>query len=222
LLPPAENSLVPTLYDIQRRYDDVFIITTSAELFPAYKIIENIIAKQHGRARVHLIDSQTISIGEGIIVQKTMELIQRNILGDEIEEQLRQVIPHIFTLICTPNFSYLHKYGFLDAGQSVAGEMQSLFPIFSLERGQLTPLDKFKNTRNIIDYYIEFIDEFDKIESVAIIQPTSPLSGETRIVRQYIEEHHPETSFTESHINPFLAALFGPGGMGIVVHENVN
>jgi DegV family protein with EDD domain len=221
LLPPDEDVLSAFFAEYQQRYDDLFVILTSASLFPAIPVIEKIASKKFGRAKIHLIDSQSTSIGEGILIQKTVGLIQSRFSADEIEEILRQVIPHIFTILCTPNFSYLHKYGFLDRGQAIAGEVLSVFPILSLDNGKLNPLEKFKNLRGLLDYYIEFIDEFDQLESISLILPDGLPASDFRTIKQYTEDQHPEARYLEVPINPFLATMIGPQGMGLVIEEKL-
>lgn len=202
-------------------FDDIFIILVSRELHSSYSLVESLVNKLHGKATIHLIDSQSIALGEGQLVQLASELVSRNLLGSAIEEQLRETIPHIYTLLCTPNLSYLHKAGFIDYGQSIVGEMMSLLPIFTLEDGKLNPLEKVKNIRSMIDYFIEFIDEFESIENVSLFHPCSPSVSESKLIRQHVEEFYPTTSYSEHSINPFLASLIGPRGMGIVITEKI-
>ncbi len=221
LLEPREDEIAAFMEEYQQRYDDLFLIVASGNLFPAYPVVEKIAARQHGRAKIHLIDSQSISIGEGLLIQRTHELIQQNLPADLIEEELRQIIPHIFTLLSTSNFSYLHKYGFLDRGQSIAGEMLSVLPILSLDNGKLNPLEKIKNIRALIDYSIEFIDEFDNLDTVSFILPEGAPIADFRGIKQYIEEEHPEAKYFEYPINSFLATLIGPRGMGLVIQEKL-
>ena len=221
ILPPGVDEITDQILSIYQSYDDLFIILVSKELHPSYSVVEKIVGKLHGRATIHLIDSQTIGVGEGHLVQLAADLISRNFSGSLIEEHLRESIPHIYTLLCTPNLSYLHKAGFIDSGQSTVGEMMSLLPIFTLEDGKLNPLDKVKNIRNVIDYFIEFIDEFDNLQNISFIQPAPPAFTESRMIRQHVEENYPQAYYSEHTINPFLASLIGPRGMGIVITEKI-
>jgi DegV family protein with EDD domain len=219
LVPPAIDYLEKEILSLYQSFDDLFIILVSTELHQTYSLTEKITKKLHGRAAIHLIDSQSIAIGEGQIVQRAADLITQDLSGSEIEEQLRELIPHVYTLLCTPNLSYLHKSGFIDFGQATVGEMMSLLPIFTLEEGKLNPLDKVKNYRNVIDYFIEFIDEFDDLENVSFIHPSTQGLVESKLIRQHMEENFSGVMYSEHSINPFLASLIGPRGMGIVITE---
>lgn len=219
LIPPGADAITDKILSIYQKYDDIFIILISAALHPLYGIAADVVKRLRGRAAIHLIDSLSLAIGEGRIVQLAAEMINRNESGLVIEEKLRSVIPHTYTLLCTPNFSYLQRSGFIDRGQSISGDLLGFLPIFSLEEGKLNPVEKVKNHRNVVDYFIEFIDEFDALENIAVIQPYGINHNETRLIRQHVDEFHPDTHYSEHTINPYLASLIGPQGMGIVITE---
>lgn len=222
LIPPTIDDLSSTIFSLYQSYDDIFIILAATGLYSTYSLMEQVVCNLHGRAAIHLIDSQSIAIGEGQIVQYAAKYIAEKISPVKIEEHLREIVPHIYTLLCTPNLSYLHKAGFIDYAQAMVGEMMSLLPIFALEEGVLSPMDKVKNYRNVIDSFNEFIDEFDELENVSFIHPSVSGLIEAKLIRQHMEENYPDVSYSEHLINPFLASLVGPRGMGIVITETVD
>ncbi len=221
IVSPSNESLYELISSLLPKYDDLFIILLSKEINPLYDQVAAISSKLHGRARIHCIDSQNFSIGLGMIVQTASELSQKGVPGDDVEQYIRKLIPHIYTLLCSPNLSYLHWGGSIDYAQSVVGEMISLLSIFTIEDGKLNPLEKVKNVKGAIDYFIEFFDEFDDVKQLSILQPAPPTISEMRLLHQHIEEVGSEASYSEYPINPFLASLIGPKGFGLVLMENV-
>jgi DegV family protein with EDD domain len=219
---PDYNEIREIIENSVNHFDDVFIILHSKEINPVYSVILDLINKIRGRAAVHLIDSQSLSIGQGFLVQSAVDMISKNMNGHQIEETLREQVPHIYTLLCTPGLSYLHNAGFIDNGQGVVGEMLSLLPIFSLEDGKFNPIDKLKNVHGVIEYFIEYIEEFDDLLQVSFLQSTPPAIQEAKLIKQYIEENYPDTVYTEHPHNNYLASLIGPKGFGLVVIEKTN
>lgn len=220
LVLPTTEYISNQIQSLFQSYDDIFIALVSRNLHPSYDLFEGIIKKYHGKAEIHLLDTQSIAIGEGQIVQIAADLIEKNLGGYVIEEKLREAIPHVYTLLCTPNFSYLNKSGFIDLGQAVSGEALGFLPVFTLEDGKLNPVEKVKNIRSVFDYFIEFIEEFEDIRNISFIQPSLPSHNESKLIRQHVEEFFPKTHYSEHTINPFLASLIGPQGMGIVITES--
>lgn len=220
LIPPSPEVIADQIASLTQVYDDIFITLVSRELYPIYDMVETIVKKTHGKADIHLLDSQSVAIGEGQIIQMAAEMCEQGVRPNIIEERLRETIPHIYTLLCAPNFSYLQKSGFIDLGQAVSGEYLSFLPIFTLEDGHLNPVDKVKNIRSVIDYFIEFIDEFTNIDNISFIHPSPAGHKEAKLIRQHIDEFYPNSSYSEHTINPFLASLIGPQGLGIVITES--
>ena len=222
ILAPEVDTLIATITDSLPYFDDIFIILLSKEISPLYSEVEKIATSLHGHANLHLIDSQNTSLGLGLLVQYATELIIKELPVDEIEKSLRLMIPHIYTVLCTPNLSYLHAAGIIDVGQSTVGEMMNLFPLFVMEEGKLNPVQKVKNQHAAIDYFIEFVDEFDDLHHVGFIQTVPPGVSESKLLRQHLNEFFEDTTYTEHLINPYLCTLFGPRGFGMVVMENLD
>lgn len=216
---PSNMVLHQMLEQCVNNYDEVFIILHSRKFNPVFDMISSLLKTIHGRASIHLIDSQSISIGQGYLIQSAQEMMNHNHDGNFIEEKLREKIPHIYTLFCSPSHSYLHKSNFIDIGQSVISEMLSLLPVFSLEDGKFTPVDKIKSIHGVIEHFIEYIEEFEDLEQVAFLQSTPSSIQEARLIKLYLEENYPETRYTEHPHNNYLASLIGPRGFGLVVIE---
>lgn len=221
ILPPNEADLHRFISSLLPNYDHLFIILLSKEISPTFEIVNHLSSTLHGRASIHCIDSQNTSVGLGFIVQTAAEMSSKGIPAETIEQSLRKLIPHIYTLLCTPNLSYLHWGGFIDYAQSIVGEMVSLLPIFTLEEGKLNPLEKVKNIKNAVDYFLEFVDEFENLAQVSILQPAPPAISDLRILHQHLEEIGENAVYTEYPINPYLASLIGPRGFGMVLMENI-
>ena len=98
----------------------------------------------------------------------------------EVERMVRSQIPRTYMMLCTPGLSYLAYAGFIDPSQAFVGEMLGLLPIFTLEEGQISAVEKVRNMRGLIDFMQEFVSEFDELQHIAFIQSTPPLAHEAR------------------------------------------
>jgi fatty acid-binding protein DegV len=97
--------------------------------------------------------------------------------------------------------------------------MLGLMPIFTLEEGALTAVEKVRNTRGLADFMQEFITEFEELRHLAFIQGFPPLTNEAKLMRDYAQDCFPKTPFSEHPINLPLAALIGPRSVGLVAVE---
>jgi DegV family protein with EDD domain len=221
IIPFSIESLNESIASLLPQVDDLFIIVLSKELNPLFEQLADLSSKLHGRAHIHCIDSQNVSIGLGMIVQTASEMLAKGIPADDVEQHLRKLIPHVYMLLCAPNLSYLYLNGSIDYAQSVVGDMIDLLSIFTLEDGKLNPMEKVKNVRGALDYFIEFFDEFDEVKQITILQPAPPTLAELRLMHQHIEEVGSSATYSEYPINPFLATLVGPQAFGLGLMENL-
>lgn len=217
--PPNKVEVSAQLVKFIRDFDEIFCITVTRGIDSIFSIFEEVSVKRKGRANFHLIDSQTLSAGQGYLVHRTIQLIQKNNPALKIEEILREEIPSIYTLLCTPNLSYLYASGFVDAGQVISGEQYTLHPIFGLEDGIFTALEKQKNIHGAIEYFIEFISEYDQLKEVVFLHPLRHPVAEAMNFKQYIHENLPNVRYSEINCNEFMTHLIGPRGFGLIVVE---
>jgi DegV family protein with EDD domain len=220
--PPESNYpgiLLPTADQICRFFEEIeedksidriIAILTSGQLFSLFGRVQGALASFSGRVQIQLIDSQSTSIGLGFLVQSAIEAIQKNYSYTEVEHLVRSLIPRIYAILCTPGLSYLYRAGFVDHSQAIVGEMLGLMPLFALEEGHLTPLEKVRNHRQVLDSFQEFLDEFENLQHIALVQNISPNSQDGRLLREHAMDSFAKTPFTEHSINLALAALLGP------------
>ncbi len=220
LRAPSADRLQNLLFSLGQSYDDVIAILMSAQLSEVYGCVNRVADELKGRVRVQMIDSQTTSVGLGILVQTAAEAAAGGMSSAEIERLIRSMIPHIYMVVCTPGLSYLSYAGYIDHAQATLGEMLNLLPIFAMEEGHLTALEKVRNHRNMLDFFQEFLDEFDSIQHIALLQSVQPNTQDSRLLREHAEDFFSGTPFSEHSINLPLATLLGPRTQGLIVVEN--
>lgn len=222
LLPPSIEDFVRQFLDIGQNFDNILGVFTSSQLSHCYENAQAAVDFLHGRHNILLIDSQTISLGLGYLVQTAACAIADNKPLDSVEQILRSIIPDIFTILCTPGISYLYYNNFINKEQAIICEMLSLFPIFTLEEGQLTPVEKSRNRHQTLEYFMEFIDEFDHLKLISLLQSNPSNNNDLRVLRDHVQENFPTTPFSEHNLNLHLAVLFGPKALGLFIIEGKN
>ena len=219
LLPPSIEDFRQVFLDLAENYNEIVVILLSSHLLPMIKLAEEGAEVVRGRVNVLIIDSQTTSVGLGILVQIAAEAASRHAPAADIERLLRGLIPHVYSVFCIPGLSYLYQAGFIDNAQATVGEMLGLLPIFTLEEGHLTPLEKARNLRHLTDFFQEFLDEFNELYHVAFIQSVPTMAHESRVLREHASANFPKTPFSEHTISLSLAVLFGPRSVGVIAME---
>jgi DegV family protein with EDD domain len=216
LTAPSVEYFKDLFFQLSQKYDALIGIFISSHLNSCYQNA-HLAASTHQGKSVIIIDSQTISVGLGYLVQVAAETAASGANVTEIDRKIRSIIPYLFTVICTPGLSYLQSNGFVDLGQAVIGEMLGLYPIFALENGKLTSLEKVRSQRHAIVFFQEFLDEFEQMEHIAIIK------NEQDAFENHLPSETPtggrKTQTQEYPLSPSMALLFGPNTLGMVVIE---
>jgi DegV family protein with EDD domain len=219
LLAPSAEKFYQTFQGLAVHYREVVAILTSCELSQAYANAEKAAAAVKSQISVTVIDSMTTSVGLGLLVQIAAEAAAQEMNLMELERRVRKSVPRVYSLICTAGLSYLSQAGFVDPAQAVVGEMLGLIPIFSLEEGKLSAIEKARNQRGVLDFFQEFLSEFDNLQHIAFIQGIPPFNHEAHLLREYSQDHFPKTPFSEHAINLPMATMVGPRTLALMILE---
>jgi DegV family protein with EDD domain len=218
---PSDESIRDIFVSLSDRYDEIIVLTVSKYINPLYFALEEVTSKFPNNRQIHLIDSQTIAIGLGLLVQIAANLAQRGIAAEEIKKNIRSVIPKIYAIFCVKNLSFLYFSGLIDPAQAVIGEMLGITPCLLMENGRFIPTHKAKNFRHVIDLFVEFTSEFDNLRNIALLYGDGYLAQDFQTLRSRINHQFSTTLFSEHPINDVVSTIFGPQTTGLVLMENV-
>lgn len=219
LISPSVDEFEEVLTSLSNDFDDILVIVLSSHLSDTYRNALAAAEETQGRSTITVIDSETISIGLGILVQSAAGLLEQGRPVVDVEKRIRHMIPHIYTLLCTPGLTYLSNAGFIEPSQANVGELLGLLPVFSLEEGKLSPLEKMRNYRAVLDFFQEFVDEFDNLDYIALLQNGSFSNPDLRQLRQHADESFSSAQYIEHMLNLPVATLFGPKCVGLFAIE---
>lgn len=228
----ANDHLRPTLHsptvdyfknyfsNLCTKYDDIICIFISSYLNKCYENALEASKSIRGSKKIHIFDSKTTSIGLGCLVQKVSELIyDRNNL-EIIKQKIRYIIPHIYAIFCISGSSYLFYNNYIDYAQSFVCELLNLYPVFTIEDGKLNPMEKVHSTRQMIELFQEFIEEFEYLTYISLVKSPNYNCSSSKLIREYTQNNFPTTNFTEHILNFPLTTIFGPYSYGLFVVED--
>ncbi len=221
LIPPSPQEFIRFYAQLSREYDTIFVLTLSSLLNPATRFALSASVQYSNHAAIEVIDSQTTGIGLGLLVQEAAAAASAGATPAEIERRMRASIPRIYMLFCIPELTFLAHSGYMDHSQALVGELMGMLPIFAIEEGRLTPMEKVRTQRHLFESFQEFMNEFEAPAYIALVRGASHNTIRTRPVRQYVRENFPDALFSEHAIAPHLAALFGPQSTGLVIMEKL-
>ncbi len=221
IIGPSADQFRLVYNRMTRRTNQIVSLHSSSGLSSVCREAQKAAREFLGRCDIVVIDSETLSIGLGILVEEAARLAAESISLPEIMRQIRGIIPRIYIVLITDTMDYLEYSGLISPAQAILGTMLDIRPFLAIEEGLLIPMEKVRSPERAIDKLIEFANEFSHIEEIAILQSTSYATEQTRILRERLGAIAPEHEFPILLYGPLLASHIGPDGMGLVVYEGV-
>jgi DegV family protein with EDD domain len=219
LFPPETEFLYQFFSRITDEYDDIFCIFLSSELNPLYERAVKAANACKGSHKIKVIDSLHTAVGLGILVKTAHQEYTQNNNSEETEAIIRSRIPHIFTLLCTPDILTLRANNLVDTSQAIIGEMIGFHSVFGIEEGFLTSVDKAKSPQMALELFIEFIGEFDNLKNIVFIKSAEHQDYDLSILKEQTTVLFPTVPFFEIPANTSFSTLWGKKAFGIAVEE---
>ncbi len=97
--------------------------------------------------KVHVVDSNTIAIALGILVEYALELVDRGHNAEEIVLKLLQKRDEVRLLALVDTLEYLKKGGRVSSAVALAGGLLNIKPVITVEDGIIKMLGKARGSR---------------------------------------------------------------------------
>lgn len=215
LATPSPAEFETFFRQVGGHYDGVLAILHSSEFSPAAENAIEAAQTLHGTVAVRVVDSHSVSLGLGLIVQAAAAAAEGGIPLGELDLYARSLVPKVYGLLCIPGLSYLERGAYVNPSQAAVGEYLKISQVFTLDDGKLVPTQKARNPRHLVDILFEFLGEFVNLEHIALMQGAPPFEQETRALRERLAEERRNTPISEQTINAPFASLVGPHSLGI-------
>ncbi len=207
-----------TLY----RTNKMLVILSSSHLSPVMRNARIAARDFMGRCDITILDSQTISVGLGLLVERAGELLQAGEypLG-EVVRQVRGMMPRVYVVIITRTLDYLYRSRKLSAMQAILGSMLKINPFLVIEDGDIIALEKSRSPEKAVDKLIEFATEFSRVRRSVIFQSGETPTDDSLTLKTRLEQLIVDGDFPIITYDPVLASHIGPDALGMVIYEGM-
>lgn len=197
------------------------VITLSSQLSGTY---QSACIAAADYENVYVVDSGTVAIGGGILVELALRLMDEGLDAPAIAARLEEEKQKIVIVALVDTLEYLKKGGRISATVAFAGAMLNIKPVLSLEQGAITILGKARGSKmgnNLL------VQEIEKVGGVDFKMPV--LMGYTglsdALLVKYIEDSRPlwDAGLDEVHttaIGSVIGTHVGPGAVAVAFFKN--
>ena len=202
--------------------DTAVVITLSGKLSGTYQ--SAMIALDGFEDKIFVVDSESVCVGERILIQMGLKLRDQGLSAAEIAAELDLQKKHVRVLALLDTLEYLKKGGRISAAVAFAGNLLSIKPVIAIENGEVSLVGKARGSKKGNNLLRELITNcgginFDKPFALAY----SGLSD--RLLQKYIEDSseiwssHAET-LPISTVGCTIGTHAGPGAVAVAFFEN--
>jgi DegV family protein with EDD domain len=166
---------------------------------------------------IHVIDSLSASMAEGILAMMAVELAAEGRAAVEIAEVIEARAPDIVVYVALETLEYLRKGGRISGAQAAIGTLLSVKPIIVVKHGVVETGDRVRTRAKARERLIEMICE-RPVERLAILHTISP---DVAAFRDEVLSRVPATldpsDVPIALVGPSVGPHLGPGCVGAVV-----
>ena len=141
--------------------DNVFVVTLSSKLSATYQsamTAKRMYMEEYGKKLIHVFDSLTASVGEGVIAMKISELLEKGTHSfEEIVEQVNQFMEGARTYFILDKYDNLVKTGRINPYIAKIAGFLSVKPVCGAHEGEIKMLDKARGYSKAVSKMIELI-----------------------------------------------------------------
>lgn len=197
--------------------DYVIVITLSSKLSGTYQ--SAYIAADDYDGRVFVIDSENVTVGEQILVDYALSLIDKGIEVNTIVSQLNTMKKRIRLVALLDTLEYLKKGGRISSGAAFLGNVLSIKPVIAIVDGEVSFLGKARGSKQGNNFLIQQVDTYGGIDySLPVLLGYTGCS--TVLMDKYIKD---SSSLWEGRIpvpdiiqvGATIGTHIGPGGIAV-------
>lgn len=201
--------------------DDVLIITLSGKLSGTFQ--SACIASEEYDGNIAVVDSESVALGERLIVLRAVELRDSGKSLEEIYETLNEEKKRLRVLALLDTLEYLKKGGRISKTVALAGAMLSIKPVVTIENGEVTMLGKARGSRRGNNLLRELVLKGNGIDfSKPYCLAYSGLSD--ALLKKYIEDsadlwNHATDDLPIVTVGCTIGTHVGPGAIAVAFFE---
>lgn len=228
-MPSTTQVNVGSFLDVFKKYveqgESIIYIGISSALSGTYNsayTAREMILEEYPDANIKVIDSLSVSLGEGSLVFKANEMLKNNIDIDEIVEHIESIKKKVIHAITVDDLNHLKRGGRISGTVATVGSILGIKPTLKIDdNGNVIPGDKIKGRKKALKYLVQQLKEriVNPEEQVIFICHSDCLEDAEEVKKMVLEEFKVKDIIINS-IGAVIGTHGGPGTLGLVFIGN--
>ena len=164
---PRTSQIPPAVFEgifseLIEEGDDVVAVTVSSKLSGTYR--SAYLAAQSCKGRVFVVDSESVCIGERILIERGLQLIADGLSAEDVARTLDSEKKRVHVLALLDSLEYLKKGGRISSAVAFAGGILGIKPVITVEDGEVSLLGKARGSKQGNNLLRQFVDKVGGID----------------------------------------------------------
>lgn len=222
------TSSLPSMKEMEELYEQLdkegythaIGITLSSGLSGIHNALK-LVSEQFQNIRSFIYDSKSISLGEGVLVEKCGQLIRQGLSFESIVSALPQLRKNVHLFFIVGTLEYLKRGGRIGKISGTIGELLNIKPIVSVdEEGKYFTCEKIRGRKKSLNRMIEIAAEFleRKASDIYILHGDAEDEAKELVQKMSVLKNANNVEFTGA-ISPVSGVHSGPGLVGVIIVE---
>lgn len=206
-----------------KSYDEIICFSISGQMSTTVNVMRMAAEELDAEDKIHIIDSENLSTGGGLLVVEAAIMAKEGKSGIEIVEAINHLKPNVRASFIVDTLTFLHRGGRCSGVAALAGGALKLHPKIVVENGGMKPDKKYRGKMNsaILSYVKDLEPQIKNAKTDRVFITHSGCEKEIiESVCQYLEElgHFEEILITRA--GGVISSHCGPGTLGVLFIEN--
>jgi DegV family protein with EDD domain len=191
---------------------EVLCITMSSRLSATYQAASTAAESVTDRIQVRIVDSLTVTVGEGLLVLSAVDMAEEGKPVDEIATSLEDLMSRTRVYGLLESLDFLRRGGRIGGAAHLMGSLLSIKPVLEVREGIVEVESKQRTRQRSLRYLASKALEAGPLERLAIANGAAKDVGELQEMLNGADVAH-EIVMTD--LGPVIGSHAGPGAIGV-------
>ena len=169
-----------------------------------------------GKEKIHLIDSETVSMALGFQVLTVARAAQEGASATECKALAEKARSHTGVYLTVDTLEFLHRGGRIGGAQRFLGTALNLKPVLAVEGGRIEPVERVRTRMKALDRVVEIVAE--KCAGQSPVRIATLHADAQQDAKYLLDKIVPLINPVETvmaAVSPAVGANAGPGTVGL-------
>jgi DegV family protein with EDD domain len=209
---PSPGRFAETYTSLLADHDAVVSIHISQKLSGTYESARQAAAMTDPK-RVHVIDSELVSMSLGLITLAASSLASSGSDAEVIEAKVLEMRSSVQTYFSVATLEFLRRGGRIGRASALVGSVLQVKPVLCIRDGLVTPLERVRTFERALNRVIELTREVDRGRGVCVIVGHADAEADAQRIARELDSIA-ETLMIQP-LGPVVGAHAGPGVVGV-------